>query len=156
MNWTVDEPWHDKLNRLVSTIDRHVKAGKTLSLIGESAGASAVINALGIRSRSLRTVILLCGKTQYPDRVAAYRYRQNPTLRQALIASSQIINQLTNEQKEKLLNLHPILDPVVPVSETKISNVKNSVMPSIGHAMSIVFANTIWSWWIVRFIRHRS
>ena len=156
MNWTVDEPWHDKLNRLVSTIDRHVKAGKTLSLIGESAGASAVINALGIRSRSLRTVILLCGKTQYPDRVAAYRYRQNPALRQALIASSHIINQLTNEQKEKLLNLHPILDPVVPVSETKIPNVKNSVMPTFGHALSIVFANTIWSWWIVRFIRHRS
>ncbi len=153
MDWTIKEPWEAKLGRLLARIDELVAEGKTVSLIGESAGASAVIVTLTKREAKLNRVILLCGKYQYPDKVAAYRYKLNPTFRAALTESHSLVPKLTKSQRGKLINLHPIYDPVVPVAETKIPKFKDNTMPIIGHATSIVFANTLWSWRIVRFVK---
>lgn len=155
MDWTVDTPWEEKLTRLIGKIDGHHAEGKHVALIGESAGASAVINAVYLRSEKLTAAILLCGKSQYPERVSPHLYRKNPALLDALTDSHKIIQKLTKEQKALLLNLHPLLDLTVPVWETKIPGVSNRVFPSILHAPSIVFAMTVWSWWIVRFIKKR-
>jgi hypothetical protein len=155
MQWSVAEPWQDKLQRLLNRIEECNQAGSSVTLVGESAGASAVVNALK-KTDAIDAVVLLCGKSRYPNRVAQYRYKQNPRLQDALTDSDQIARSLSNEQKQKILNLHPLFDPVVPVPETRISGVKNSTMPIIGHATSIVFANTLWSWRIVRFARRQS
>lgn len=153
MDWTVAEPWQTKLDRLLNRIDELVAGGKTVSLIGESAGASAAIVALTKQEAKLNRVILLCGKFQYPERVAQWRYKLNPSFKDALTESHALVPKLTTTQRAKLINLHPIYDNVVPVVETKEPRFKNSVMPIIGHASSIVFANTLWSWRIVRFIK---
>lgn len=153
MNWTVDEAWQTKLSRLIDWISHYHDEGRQVSIVGESAGATAVIQALQLQPDKLKAVILLCGKSQYPNRVAQYRYKQNPALYDALVGSDAAVHKLTEMHKQKILNLHPLFDPVVPVPETKISGVKNSTMPMIGHATSIVFANTLWSWRIVRFIK---
>lgn len=152
MDWSVGEPFELKLNRLLTRIDDLIQTDNQVSLVGESAGASTVIEAL-IRRDTLHKVVLLCGKSQYPDRVSPHLYRQNPAFKDSLAASAKSISLLTPEQKEKLINLHPLFDHVVPVPETKISGVKDHYMPSIGHATSIVFANTFWSWWIVHAIK---
>ena len=153
MNWTVDEPWQKKFDRLLALIDEHYSAGKIVSLIGESAGATAVMLALNQREDKLNLVIFLCGKSQFPERVAAERYRDNPAFKEALNRSHQIVALLSEGQKAKLLNLHPLFDETVPVSETKIPDVKDVYMPILGHAISILFATTFWSWRIVHFIR---
>lgn len=153
MDWTVAEPWQTKLDKLQKRIDELVDQGSNVSLIGESAGASAVIVALTKQEMKLNQVILLCGKFQYPGRVATWRYKLNPSFKDALTESHELVPKLTESQKAKLINLHPIYDNVVPVTETKEPGFKNSVMPIIGHATSIVFANTIWSWRIVHYIR---
>jgi hypothetical protein len=156
MDWTVDEPWQQKLNRLLQRITELHDEGNLVALIGESAGATAVIQALAQRTDELRAVILLCGKSQFPERVAPARYHLNPAFKDALILSAAAVSKLTTEQKAKMLNLHPLIDMVVPVSETKISGVKDSYMPSVGHAFSIFFANIFWNWRIVRFVKKLS
>jgi len=153
MDWSVDVPWQTKLDKLIGRIDELAKAGHTVSLVGESAGAAAVLQALAARDSSLNRVILLCGKFQYPERVASWRYQQNPSFKDALTLSHTLLPKLAESQKSKLVNLHPIFDPVVPVAENKTAGFKNSLMPIAGHATSIVFANTIWSWRIVRLIK---
>jgi hypothetical protein len=155
MRWSIDESWDIKLRRLLKRINECNQQGMSITLVGESAGASAVINALS-QTGNIDGVVLLCGKSQFPDRVAQYRYKQNPALRQSLIDSDQAVSNLTGLQKQKILNFHPIFDPTVPVAETKIADVKNSIMPIVGHATSIVFANTLWSWRIVKFARLRA
>lgn len=154
--WTVDHSWEFKLKRLVATIDRLHGPNTSISLIGESAGASAVLQALRLRQDKLNAVILLCGKSQYPERVAPRLYRKNPALRDAMIGSQAVVDTLTASEKSKILNLHPLLDPIVPVWETKIPGVKNARIPSIGHATSIIVGMSLWSWRIVSFIRWRA
>lgn len=153
MRWSGDEPWLTKRNRLLKQIDTYTDAGFTVSLIGESAGASAAMNALHERGESLRAVILLCGKSQYPTRVAARLYTKNPALRGALKDSHTIIQKLTTAEKHKILNIHPLVDEVVPIWETKIPGVKNTRIPAVGHAPSIILGATLCNFIIVRFIR---
>lgn len=151
--WRVDETWRSKLDRLIKKIDTYHAKGMLISLIGESAGATAVLAALEERTDKVHAVILLCGKSQYPDRVAPSLYKKNPALAQAMMQSHEVVNQLTDVQKQKVLNLHPVWDPVVPLWETKIVGVKDSYMPMIGHFSGIGFGITLWQWRIVRFIR---
>ncbi len=154
--WRVNESWDTKLARLVAKIDHYYENGFAVSLIGESAGATAVLQALETRTNSINAVVLLCGKSQYPERVAASLYSNNPVLREAMIRSHKVIDSLNDEQKQKILNLHPLFDPIVPVWETKIPGVKDATMPTIGHLLGIGFGITFWSWCIVRFIRDQA
>lgn len=156
MHWTVNEPWEEKLSWLINKIDHRHGEGKLVTIIGESAGATAVINALWLRSDKLHAAVLLCGKSQYPDRVSPHLYRRNPAFREALTDSHKIIQNLTHKQKDLLLNWHPILDLTVPVAETKIPGVKNKLFPALLHAISIVSAMTIWNWQVVHHIRKRA
>lgn len=153
MNWQVDEPWQDKLDGLLNDIDTYTAAGKTVSLIGESAGASAAMQALQLRTTSLNAVILLCGKTQYPDRLGAHVRRKNPQLYESVSSSHAYIQKMPKSDKKKVLNMHPIIDPVVPVHETEINGVQNARLPSFGHAASIIFAMIFWNFRMVHFIR---
>jgi pimeloyl-ACP methyl ester carboxylesterase len=153
MRWGVDELWAIKLDRLLKQIDTYTAKGYTVSLIGESAGASAAINALRKRTKMLRAVVLLCGKSQYPNRVASRLYTKNPSLRNSLADSHHIAQNLTSDEKHKILNIHPIADEVVPVWETKIPGVKNVRIPSVGHAPSILLGATLYNLIIVRFIK---
>lgn len=153
VNWSIAEPWQVKLSGLVNKIDEQLARGNKVSLIGESAGASAVIQALEKREELLHIVILLCGKSQYPDRIGAGLKRKNPALYEAVTGSHAYIQSMSDKAKSKVLNFHPIADPVVPISETKIAGVRNIWIPSFGHAISIVFGMTIWSFKIVQCIR---
>lgn len=154
--WRVNHTWDYKLRRLLDRIDTYYDQGYVVSLVGESAGATAVIQALKQRHDKINAVVLLCGKSQYPHRVATRLYNQNPALRDAMYGSSEAIATLTAADRAKILNLHPLFDPIVPVWETKIPGVKNAIMPSIGHATSIVFGMSIWSPRLVYFIRKRA
>lgn len=155
MYWTVDEPWETKLSRLLELIETRHAEGKLVSIIGESAGATAVIHATYMQRRKLHSAILLCGKSQFPERVASHLYRKNPAFRDALTSSHKIVQELTDNQKAIMHNFYPLVDPTVPPWETKIPGVKNHVFPAALHAAGIVFAMTAWSWRIVRIIKRK-
>ncbi len=154
--WRVSETWDSKMARLIAKIDDYHSRGYAVSLVGESAGATAVLAALEARTNSITAVVLLCGKSQYPARVASRLYQNNPALREAMIRSHKVVDALTNKQKQKILNLHPVFDPIVPVWETKIPGVKNAKMPIAGHFLGIAFGLTFWSFRIVRFAKQQA
>lgn len=154
MNWSVSESLIIKLDRISVQISELLSTGKAVSLIGESAGASAAMQLLR-RHPELNAVILLCGKTQHPNRVSPRLLRSNPALKDSLDASDVICNSLSQDEKSKILNVHPIMDPVVPVSETKIPGVRNKLLPTSGHALSIALGGTLFSPILVSFIRSK-
>lgn len=156
MRWKDDEPWVNKLGRLSSLIRSLASENTSITLVGESAGASAVTQALVANPNYVDGVVLLCGKSQYPELLGNAYTSRNPALKTAVTASAAAIAKLTPDQKSRILNLHPIFDPIVPVKETKIPGVKNSAIPMIGHVTSIAFTVLVWSWKIVAFARKRA
>lgn len=153
MKWYKREPWADKLSRLTDLINQRRSEGKSVTLIGESAGASAVMSLMTTQPELVDGAILLCGKFMHPDRVADSLYRKNPAFQTAMRESANGAPELTEHVRKKILNLHPLVDPVVPVRETKVRGIQNAYMPVAGHAISIIFALTLWSWRMVAFAR---
>jgi pimeloyl-ACP methyl ester carboxylesterase len=156
MKWYISEPWSNKYVRLVRLIELRRAEGKSVTLIGESAGASAVMTVMAARPELVDGAILLCGKFMHPDRVAKSLYRNNPAFHDAISNSADGTPKLSSDARKKILNLHPLLDPVVPVKETRVAGITDAYMPMIGHAASIVFALTLWSWRMVAFARKQA
>lgn len=156
MKWYLNESWIEKLDRLVRLIEQRKSEGKSVTVIGESAGASAVMTLMTTRPELVDGAILLCGKFTHPDRVAKSLYHRNPAFFSAMTQSDDGTHRLTEKVRSKILNVHPLFDPVVPVKETKVTGIQDTFMPTIGHATSIIFALTVWSWRLVSFARKQS
>jgi hypothetical protein len=78
LGWADKELFGPKFKRLLTKIDELTEQGQ-LSLVGESAGASAGINANAVR-KNLKNVVLIGGKINNPQTVNPVRYQQNPAL----------------------------------------------------------------------------
>lgn len=150
VGWSTSETWTAKLGRLSAFIQSKASSDVSITLVGESAGAAAAIQAFAANSDIVDGVVLICGKTQYADKLGAEYRRRSPALVEAVSGSSAVIATLTNDQKSRILSLRPIYDPIVVVAETKITGVKSGLIPMVGHAASIAFAITLWSWRIAR------
>lgn len=156
VKWLNKEDWPTKLKLLVDRIDNHVNAGNTVSLVGISAGGSAVISAYGERADVLNAVVLVCGKTQYADGMGEKYTSKHPALYDAVVSSSKVISHLDDSEKKKILNMHPIADELVSVKETRIPGVKEYTMPIFTHFGGIGYAVTLGSFKIVQFVKSRS
>lgn len=150
MDWLVDEPWQTKLQRLLDQIEFHAKQGDSISLIGVSAGSTAVLQALAANPAQIHSVALVCPKFQYPETVHPMRYKMNPALKEAIIQSVQAVQKLTDDDKSKITIYRPIYDNLLPVKETQIPGVKSKVMIALTHVGGIAHALTVGSFWIVR------
>jgi pimeloyl-ACP methyl ester carboxylesterase len=149
VDWSTAEPWQQKLHRLNTFIRQTAQPNTAIVLVGESAGAAAVTQAFADNPSIVAGVVLLCGKSQFPELLGSSYTSRHPALKDAVTASATVTQGLTAQQRAKILNLHPLFDPIVPVRETKIPGTKNSVIPMVGHAASIAFVITLWSWRIV-------
>ena len=66
VNWTDDEPWAGKLQRLLDRIDELHAQGRAVALVGASAGAAAAINAFTARKAVITGVVCIAGKVNHP------------------------------------------------------------------------------------------
>ncbi len=155
VKWLEAESWPTKLNRLLERIDYYRSQDAIVSLVGISAGGSAVMAAYGERADVINAVVLVCAKSQYPERIGQRFRDKHPALYDAVSDSSRTITALDDVQKTRVLNMHPLVDWLVPVSETKIAGVRNSRMPVVGHFGGIAYAITIGSFQIVRFVKQQ-
>src|SRR3989339_1588713 len=87
--------WHDdknnfesKLRNIVKLIDKFSKEGSTVSLVGTSAGGSAVLNAFIERKNKIHKVVNICGRlsagTQKGFRSFEARTNSSPAFAQSI------------------------------------------------------------------------
>jgi pimeloyl-ACP methyl ester carboxylesterase len=148
-----NETFEDKLQRLLDQIDALTTSGRTVSLIGTSAGASMALNAYSVRKEHIRRVVLVCGKIQHIETVSDDYYRQNPAFRGSLELLGSSLRRLTKVDTAKMLIVQPEYDDVVAREDMIIPGV--SVMPisTSGHAKSIAAALTIYAPRLVQFLK---
>jgi pimeloyl-ACP methyl ester carboxylesterase len=156
MRWADEQPFEPKLAGLLEHIDRLAEAGHTVSLVGESAGASAAAVAYAMRQDVIHRVVFICGKLRNPTTIHPATYSRNPAFAESMAMLPGSLGALSPDALKRMRSIHPLSDPTVPVADTLIEGAENKTIPTVGHAASIVLGITLFSWYIVGFLRQRN
>lgn len=151
--WKDPQPFEQKLEGLLTLIDQLADAGNSVSLVGVSAGASAALNAFVQRKGKLQAVIFICGKIDNFDSVSPETFAHNPPFRESLAKVEISLSEIDTTTRKRILSLHPLQDGTVPIKDMFIEGASNKLLPCVGHSASIVYADTIGSYRIFRFIQ---
>jgi len=155
MNWSDGEPYEPKQRRLLARVDRLLKQGYRVSLVGASAGGSAVINAYAERQDQLHCAVGICGKllSHGLSSVHPKYYQKNPAFLESMRRLQGSDEHLTKAHRERILSLRPLYDESVPIAETRIPGSKERIVPVFGHVFGIAYGLLFGSFGIIRFIK---
>ena len=138
--WAGNEMWEPKFKQLLSKIDKHVSQGHKISLVGASAGASAVLNAYVERADKISGLVYICGKINEPENVIQKTYDENPAFKTSLYELQTNLPKLRSADKAKMLSLYSPIDKMVPHPDTLISGIEERLLPSLNHGKVILYA----------------
>jgi hypothetical protein len=153
MRWAAPEPWEHKLQRLLDAIDTLSQSG-AVSLIGTSAGASAVLQAYARRKQTIAAVACICGKINHPETVNPRYYTENPAFKDALAQLQTALPALGTTERTRILSVHSLRDATVPPADTLIQGARERTLPVAGHVFSIFCALLFGAPGIMRFLKH--
>lgn len=152
LGWHTAEGFEVKLARLEQAITGLAVGGNAVSLVGASAGASAVMHAL-VRSPGVTGVVYICGKINHPETVLDEVYRRNPDFRESLATLQPLLTTLSPARRRHILNLHPSTDHSVPPADTRLAGTQERLIPGWGHMSGIFFGLVYGAPQIARFLR---
>jgi pimeloyl-ACP methyl ester carboxylesterase len=124
MHWGDGEPFQPKFDRILSAIDELHNHGHKVSLVGSSAGASAVLNAYAKRKKLVTGVVYICGKVKNEQSINERVYKRNPAFRESLAMLPDSLKALEPKYRNRILSIRPLRDGLVPVADTKIDGVR--------------------------------
>lgn len=152
MLWAEPVPLKPRFEKLIERIDELHKKGKKVSLVGTSAGASAVISAFVLRPDEVSGVVTICGKLQggIPEVVEEL----NPSFGESLDTLAKSLKKLSPELKKRILTIYSPLDAVVPPREAVIPGVKKLQTRALGHNPTCAYVLLCKSRQIVRFLKN--
>jgi pimeloyl-ACP methyl ester carboxylesterase len=139
MPWAGEEPYQPKFQRLLAAIDEQTEKGNKVSLVGASAGASAVINAYIERADKISGLVYICGKINGPETVSDETYSKNPTFKTSMQQLQVNLKLLAAADKQKMLSLYSQADIACPYPATTISGVEEKALPRLRHGRAIIY-----------------
>jgi len=142
VGWYDGENFEDKLKKLLTRIDSLRNEADRLSLVGTSAGASAVLNAFCERKNRVHRVVNVCGRlrpgTNVGFRGFDERTKSSKPFRESVIRFSEIEDHLSEEDKKRVLCIYPLLgDELVPRDTCVLKGTNNVSVPIGEHILSI-------------------
>lgn len=143
MPWRGKEAYEPKFQRLLAKIDQYTDHGHKVSLVGASAGASAVINAYIERRDKISSVAYVCAKINAPETVSDRLYAENPAFKTALHLLQDNLPKLTKADKAKMTSFYSPGDGYVPHAATVIPGVREYQLPSLRHGPAVIYALTV-------------
>lgn len=141
--WAGKEKWEQKFQKLLDEIDMYKSAGHDVSLVGSSAGASAVLNAYSERPGSIESLVYICAKINAPETVSKRTYAENPAFKTSLELLQKNLKKLSPDDKAKMLSLYSPADHTVPYQATIIKGVEERKLPALRHGRAIMYAITL-------------
>lgn len=156
--------WHDgendfqpKLERLVELIDQLTDKGDIVSLVGTSAGGSAVLNAFIERKDRIHRVVNVCGRlkagTQRGFRSFEARTASSPAFAQSIKLCEAQEAFLSEADRQKIMTVRAMFgDELVPADTTILRGAFNTQIPTPEHMFTIGMALTVFSKPIILFL----
>jgi pimeloyl-ACP methyl ester carboxylesterase len=153
LGWHVKEGFDVKLARLTKLIDDLLAAGHTVSLVGVSAGASAVLAAYAERP-AVHRVVTICGKILYPERIGQRTYDMNPDFEGSMALVPAALSRLKTADKLKdILTIYSPRDTVVATDDAQIDGAPTKVVGGWSHGSAIFVAVIFGTHSIAKFLR---
>ncbi len=136
----------ERLRALHQTIKSLGKKQK-ISLAAFSAGGCFALNAFIIYPNDILKIALVCsrlieGSGTHPS--LEWAAKSSPLFKASVLAAEKNTNQLTSQQKKRILTLTALWDEIVPKETSSIGGATNCQVNSIEHVLSIWLTMTIW------------
>jgi pimeloyl-ACP methyl ester carboxylesterase len=155
--WKIEEPdFQTKLVRAIDLVDKLTSEGKTISLVGNSAGSSFVMNLFGDRKNKIHRVVINCGRVRigdWPWFTFDQATASSPSFKESVLRSERVISHLTRKDKQKILTLRPLFDEIVPPFTVPIDGANNEMTISVEHIVSIALNITLYRDKVLTFIK---
>lgn len=157
MNWRDGEPFDPKLQLLIDHIDQLKTPDNLVSLVGTSAGGSAVGNAFFERRDTVHKVINVCGRLRVGTRRGIHSFDQRTATSPAFAESVRLFGwhqtSLTAAERQRIMTVHPAFgDELVPTETTMLEGANNLVLPSFEHMLSIGLTLSLFSRPLIQFL----
>lgn len=151
-----DKHFKYKLDKLIKTIDDLSSHGNKVSLLGTSAGGSAVVNAFCARRNKIHKVINVCGRLRkgngvYPT--LEFASRSSVAFKESVLLCEKNQKSFSDIDSKRILTIRPLFDETVPISTTTLYGATNDQIFSIGHVFSIALSMTFLSRKLINFLR---
>jgi pimeloyl-ACP methyl ester carboxylesterase len=143
MPWAGHGAFEPKLQRLLQRIDELYESGHLVSLVGASAGASAVLHAYDRRKDKVHGVVCFVAKLHDPKAVSPKIYARNPAFKESLETLPTVLQKLTPADTAKMHSFYSPKDGSVTYEDTLIPDVEESRLPSLRHGQAIAYALTL-------------
>ncbi len=138
-HWEEGDSFGPKLKLLLREVDALIYHGHIITIVGQSAGGSAAMNAFCERRNMIHKVVNITGRLNRGDNV-------NPSLEQVsknsrAFRESVLLFEKVNEptlkpsDREKCLTIRPFWDEAVPSSTVSIKGATNLVAPFPEHTL---------------------
>lgn len=151
MMWYDGKPFAEKLQRVTAAIDAAEKAGYTVSLIGESAGGSMAINAAAAHP-GIHRLVTIAGVNDPSIQISPVIQAKSPAFMSSVAKLSDSLPQL---RKHDVHTVRALLDLVVDKRFSRIPDVRDHRVPSLGHLPTIALCLTIFSPYVISLITRR-
>lgn len=155
VGWRQNKTFDKPLNELLKVIDVLSKKGY-VSLIGSSAGGSAVINAFARRKTKVKKVINVCGRLRsgtnvFPTlSIASFGY---PAFKESVLLCEQEQENLTKKDRKKIMTVRAFFDETVPASTTVLDGAINTKIASVHHLLSMTLALSLYKKPLIQFLK---
>ena len=149
MKWDSGGRYEDKLAPVINAARRAEEKGYTVTLIGESAGASLAINAAAQLS-DIHKIILIAGVNSSKLPISPHIQRRSPSF---VDSSKAITASLIDVTLKKIHTIRAVLDGTVSPRYNDIPGAHKHVIWSIGHVPTIFLCLTFLSPFIAKIIR---
>lgn len=151
------ENFEPKLNTLLEMIDQYAKDGDRVSLVGCSAGGSAVLNAFFERKNVVHRVISVCGRLtrggQQGFRSFETRTASSPSFAKSVQLFESREELFSDNDRQKIMTVRALFgDELVPADTTILRGAYNTVVPTPEHVLSIGMALTLFSRPLITFL----
>lgn len=153
-----ENSFEPKLHRLIEAIDGFIENGDSVSLVGTSAGGSAVLNAFMERKDSINKVVNVCGRLRVGPisgfRSFALKTRSSMAFADSVRLCERGLNSLSEVDLKKVMTVRPMFgDELVPSETTILHGALNTKVPTPEHMLSIGAALTVFSSPIINFLK---
>jgi len=157
--------WHDeeiafehKLKRLVNAANLLIDQENTVSLVGGSAGGSAVLNAF-LEQPKITAVVNLCGRLRAGENVfpsLKLAAKKSTSFKESVLLFESREPAMKEKQRGRVLTLRPVWDEVVPRTTVSLHGANNQTLPSVEHMISGVLGITLFAPIIINFIKEQT